>query len=114
MDECAIAEEADGGTSISLAKALPDNAPFDATSARSVADTLSASTDVDSTAELQRQNRELIGALADLRERQEELTHLTRELEDTNRGVVALYAELDARADHLRRADESKSRFCRT
>ncbi|MDR5775109.1 ATP-binding protein [Caballeronia sp. LP006] len=111
MDECAIAEEADGGTSISLAKALPDNAPFDATSARSVADTLSASTDVDSTAELQRQNRELIGALADLRERQEELTHLTRELEDTNRGVVALYAELDARADHLRRADESKSRF---
>jgi nitrogen-specific signal transduction histidine kinase len=39
------------------------------------------------------------------------LTRLTRELEDTNRGVVALYAELDARADHLRRADESKSRF---
>jgi CheY-like chemotaxis protein len=34
-----------------------------------------------------------------------------RELEDINRGVVALYAELDARADHLRRADESKSRF---
>src|SRR5262249_157387 len=34
-----------------------------------------------------------------------------RELEDTNRGVVALYAELDEKADHLRRADELKSRF---
>ena len=31
--------------------------------------------------------------------------------EDTNRGVVALYAELDEKADHLRRADEMKSRF---
>ena len=36
---------------------------------------------------------------------------LNRELEDTNRGVVALYAELDEKADHLRRADELKSRF---
>ena len=36
---------------------------------------------------------------------------LNRELEDTNRGVVALYAELDEKADHLRRADEIKSRF---
>jgi signal transduction histidine kinase len=36
---------------------------------------------------------------------------LNRELEDTNRGVVALYAELDARADFLRKASEVKSRF---
>ena len=43
--------------------------------------------------------------------RQEELVRLNRELEDTNRGVVALYAELDERADHLRRADEIKTRF---
>lgn len=33
------------------------------------------------------------------------------ELQDTNRGVVALYAELDERADHLRRADELKTKF---
>ena len=43
--------------------------------------------------------------------RQDELVRLNRELEDTNRGVVALYAELDEKADHLRRADEMKSRF---
>src|SRR5262249_6365687 len=34
-----------------------------------------------------------------------------RELEDTNRGVVALYAELDDRADYLRRASELKTAF---
>ena len=43
--------------------------------------------------------------------RQDELERVNRELEDTNRGVVALYAELDERADHLRRADEVKTRF---
>jgi signal transduction histidine kinase/CheY-like chemotaxis protein len=65
----------------------------------------------DALAELQRQNRELLAALADLRARQDELARVNRELDDTNRGVVALYAELDERADHLRRADEMKSRF---
>jgi len=46
-----------------------------------------------------------------LRGRQEELELLNRELEDTNRGVVALYAELDERADYLRRASELKTKF---
>jgi len=36
---------------------------------------------------------------------------LAADEQDTNRGVVALYAELDERADHLRRADELKSKF---
>jgi CheY-like chemotaxis protein/nitrogen-specific signal transduction histidine kinase len=36
---------------------------------------------------------------------------LNAELQDTNRGVVALYAELDEKAEHLRRADEMKSKF---
>ncbi|MDR6585968.1 histidine kinase [Herbaspirillum sp. BH-1] len=61
--------------------------------------------------ETQQQNQELLATLAELKGRQEELLQLTRELEDTNRGVVALYAELDEKADHLRRADEAKSRF---
>ena len=38
-------------------------------------------------------------------------TRLNAELQDTNRGVVALYAELDEKAEHLRRADEMKSKF---
>jgi signal transduction histidine kinase len=61
--------------------------------------------------ELQQQQQELLLALADARDRQEQLARLNRELEHTNRGVVALYAELDEQADHLRRADEMKSRF---
>ncbi len=61
--------------------------------------------------EIDRQNRELLKTLQELRERQEELALLNRELEDTNRGVVALYAELDERADYLRRASELKTTF---
>ena len=36
---------------------------------------------------------------------------LRAELEETNRGVLALYAELDAQADQLREATDLKSRF---
>ena len=61
--------------------------------------------------ELQQQNKELLGALDELRARQMELAHLNRELDETNRGVVALYAELDDRADFLQRASELKSHF---
>jgi signal transduction histidine kinase/DNA-binding response OmpR family regulator len=61
--------------------------------------------------ELRRQNQELLEVLGELRRRQDELSVLNRELEDTNRGVVALYAELDEKADHLRRADQLKTRF---
>src|SRR5439155_19836331 len=61
--------------------------------------------------EIDRQNRELLKTLQELRARQEELALLNRELEDTNRGVVALYAELDERADYLRRASELKTSF---
>src|SRR5262249_10790783 len=62
-------------------------------------------------AEIAEQNRELLGALDELRRRQDELIRLNAELEDTNRGVVALYAELDEKADHLRRADNLKTKF---
>ncbi|MDP8964469.1 MAG: ATP-binding protein [Cyanobacteriota bacterium] len=61
--------------------------------------------------EIQQQNQELLRALAELEKREEALTQLNRELEDTNRGVVALYAELDEKADSLKRASELKTRF---
>ena len=62
-------------------------------------------------AEIEQQNQELLKTLQELRTRQDELELLNRELEDTNRGVVALYAELDERADYLRRASELKTKF---
>ncbi|MES2310076.1 MAG: ATP-binding protein [Verrucomicrobiota bacterium] len=61
--------------------------------------------------EIQRQNQELLTTMEELQQRQIELDQLNHELEDTNRGVVALYAELDEKADYLRRASEIKSRF---
>lgn len=61
--------------------------------------------------EIQRQNQELLRAMAELRKREEELVQLNQELEDTNRGVVALYAELDEKASSLQQANELKTRF---
>jgi signal transduction histidine kinase len=48
---------------------------------------------------------------AALAENQREMEALRAELEETNRGVVALYAELDAQAEQLQKATELKSRF---
>ena len=50
-------------------------------------------------------------SLEEIRRRDEESKQLNQELGDTNRGVVALYAELDERAEQLRKASELKSRF---
>ena len=100
------------GTTVTLRKLLPQDAPRVTSAMIGDIGAQLAALPVDVTlAEVQQQNRELLGTLAELKARQEELMQLTRELEDTNRGVVALYAELDEKADHLRRADEMKSRF---
>jgi signal transduction histidine kinase/CheY-like chemotaxis protein len=61
--------------------------------------------------ELEQQNKELMQTLEALRARQAELATLNKELDETNRGVVALYAELNDKADFLQRASELKSHF---
>jgi signal transduction histidine kinase/CheY-like chemotaxis protein len=100
------------GTTVSLKKLLPARAPFvTADDLRRMAATLAAERPAGPLAEIRQQNQELLRALDIVRTRQEELERVNRELEDTNRGVVALYAELDERADHLRRIDEVKTRF---
>ncbi|MBV8138289.1 MAG: histidine kinase [Deltaproteobacteria bacterium] len=48
---------------------------------------------------------------AELSQRVEQVENLSRELAETNSGVVALYAELDDKAEQLREASELKSRF---
>jgi signal transduction histidine kinase len=48
---------------------------------------------------------------AELAQRVEQIETLSRELAETNSGVVALYAELDDKAQQLREASELKSRF---
>jgi signal transduction histidine kinase/CheY-like chemotaxis protein len=56
-------------------------------------------------------NQEFVRTLEVLNQRQEEIYQLTMELEETNRGVVALYAELDEKAESIKKADQLKSRF---
>jgi signal transduction histidine kinase len=112
MDQCDIVTVAGKGTDITLKKLLPQQAPMiTALHIGKISTELAAQSPDLSLAESLQQNRELLVALAELKTRQVELIELTGELEDTNRGVVALYAELDEKADHLRRADIMKTRF---
>ncbi len=100
------------GTTITLGKFVPRRSePFTAARIAAIAAQLSAVGTADPAIEIQQQNRELLRILEELRLRKEELARLNAELEDTNRGVMALYAELEERATHLRMADETKTRF---
>ena len=100
------------GTTVTLKKLLPPRSDlFSGSRLESIAQELMRDRRRTPLEELRQQNMELVTALDDLRKRQEELETLNRELEDTNRGVVALYAELDEKAEHLRRADDMKTKF---
>jgi signal transduction histidine kinase/CheY-like chemotaxis protein len=112
MDDFAIDKAPGGGTKVRLVKNLPRRAPpVDQATIRRITQTLAADTPANPVEEIQRQNQDMLLQLGELQTRQEELGRINQELQETNRGVVALYAELDDRADHLRRADELKSRF---
>jgi signal transduction histidine kinase/CheY-like chemotaxis protein len=112
MDRFDIETRVGEGTTVILGKLVPPKvAVVGPSELRRVTERLAAERPGGLLEELQAQNRELLASLDDLRRRQDELERLNHELEDTNRGVVALYAELDEKADHLRRADEMKSRF---
>jgi signal transduction histidine kinase/CheY-like chemotaxis protein len=112
MDDFRIESDPGGGTRVTLSKRLPEHAPklTGQRLAKFVSDAskLASQPVLD---EMGAGNRDLLRLIDDMRGRQEELDRLNAELEDTNRGVVALYAGLDERANRLRNADEMKSRF---
>ena len=112
MDAFDIVSTPETGTTVWLRKILPRRAPLVVAGAIApIVDRLIREARQDPLAEVLSQNQELLRTLDELRRRQDELRRLNSELEDTNRGVLALYAELDERADHLRRADDLKSKF---
>jgi signal transduction histidine kinase/CheY-like chemotaxis protein len=112
MDQFDIVSTPGQGTTVWLKKLLPRHTPLlTAPRLTELVDELTRLRPHDPLAEIQQQNQELLQTLAQLQQRQEELERINNELEDTNRGVLALYAELDEKADHLRRADELKTRF---
>ncbi|MBE9158006.1 response regulator [Nodosilinea sp. LEGE 06152] len=105
-------ESSEQGTTVRIGKALPKRSPLlTDLQLQQIRDAVGGRSPQNPYDEIQRQNQELLRAMAELRKREEELTHLNRELEDTNRGVIALYAELDEKASSLQQANELKTRF---
>jgi signal transduction histidine kinase len=112
VDRFEIRTGTPGGTSVTLGKAIPRTAlPLSQGRISEITQALLASAPRDPLSELQAQNHELLRALDEIRARQAEVERLNSELEETNRGVLALYAELDDRALQLGRASELKSNF---
>jgi signal transduction histidine kinase len=114
------------GRVVRMMKRRPANASSDA---RTVREHLAAMLPESTLDELRRNNDDLIAALEDLKGQKEQLlllnaelqdtnrgvmalySELSEELEQTNRGVVALYRELDEKSEQLRAASASKDRF---
>lgn len=119
------------GTRVLLTKALPASARTDEVTLAAVRRSTAAAHVADAVDELRVQNAELVRTLDELTRQQEEQRRLNVELEETNRGVlamydqlsseleetntgvVALYAELDERGRELAAANEAKTRFLR-
>jgi signal transduction histidine kinase/CheY-like chemotaxis protein len=117
---------ASAGPVISMAKQRPAGGVSDIRGTRR---RLAALIPLPALDELRRQNEDLITALSDVQRQKEKLELLNNELEDTNRGVmalygqlsdeleqtnqgvVALYAELEEKSERLREASEAKNRF---
>jgi signal transduction histidine kinase len=111
---------------IRMTKRRPHNSAIDLDAVRERLTALHPESTLD---ELRRHNEDLIATLEDLRQQKEQLlllnaelqetnrgvmalySELSEELEQTNRGVVALYRELDEKSEQLRAASESKDRF---
>jgi signal transduction histidine kinase/CheY-like chemotaxis protein len=129
LDEVRVVPRQDGGTVV-LVKRLPGGviAP---SAERLALVRRQLGTPIGGTAldELRAQNQELLETLENLEHKRRELERLneeleetnrgvvalykelSEELEETNRGVVALYAELDEKSTQLREAAEARTRF---
>jgi signal transduction histidine kinase len=112
MDRFRIETAPDKGTVVELEQIVPKRAGrITKTMLSDVAAALKRDSAADPLEALRDQNLVLLQTLEEIRRRDEESKQLNQELGDTNRGVVALYAELDERAEQLRKASELKSRF---
>ncbi len=90
------------GTVATLSKRLPPGSPaMSGPQAAALAQTVGRAGAENPILALRTQHRELLQSLSALSEREEEAQRLNRELAETNRGVVALYAELELRAEQL-------------
>ncbi|WP_375383576.1 ATP-binding protein [uncultured Sphingomonas sp.] len=102
MDRFELDSHPGRGTDILLGKRLPHAVEaIDGAKLAEIGKVLAATGASDPLVEARTQNQELMQALGGLKAKQEETERLNTELEETNRGVVALYAELDEKAAQL-------------
>jgi signal transduction histidine kinase len=111
VDTFSVRSSPDDGTEIVIGKRLAPGLRISPALVNGAMGAIAAVTSADPMIELQQQSQELLRALAYLREKQTESDRLAQELAETNRGVLALYAELDERALYLERANDLKTRF---
>ncbi|MDB5591575.1 MAG: histidine kinase [Enterovirga sp.] len=111
MDRFDLRSELGRGTAVTLAKRIPAGSPaLTGPKVATVAERVTRSRGDEPGVVLREQNRELLRSLAELAEREEEARRLNGELAETNRGVVALHAELETQAAQLRDAGATLER----
>jgi signal transduction histidine kinase len=111
-DSFSIESEIGSGTTVQIERKLPQGYDMDiALNISNVAGVLTQQLPSSSFDEIQQQNKELLQALDTVQTYAAEIDELNRELRETNRGVVALYAELDEKAISLQSVSELKSQF---
>jgi signal transduction histidine kinase/CheY-like chemotaxis protein len=108
MDDLRI-DSSEKGTIVTLTKFLPKGVA--APSTKTVGQQISSLSAQALSTAAGTQDQEILRLLNDLRERDCEVSQLSRELEETNRGVMVLYSELEDRALELQQASEMKTRF---
>ncbi len=105
-------ETSGAGTTVVLAKSLPRKAlPLNASRIRQIHQELASEPPQSVHEEFSAQNQELLHVWDELRKEQAKLAQVSAELEETNRGVVALYADLEEKAESLQRLNQQKNRF---
>ncbi|HKU41853.1 MAG TPA: hybrid sensor histidine kinase/response regulator, partial [Polyangiales bacterium] len=107
MDRVEISSQPGAGTKVELVKRLPSRARAPSTEQRAqLIDRLRQAAP-----EARAEDREQTRTLLALEQSQRELEFLNRELEETNRGVMVLYNELEEKAEALRRSQAAKNQF---
>ena len=99
------------GTTVFMGKPLPLKLVINQSTIDNITQQLIQKVEANPLEELRSQNKELIHALDELHNKQEELGRLNKELEETNRGVLALYSELSEKAVSLSKINELKTKF---
>lgn len=97
-------ESTSAGTRVEMAKHLPRRSTVDRGTIRSLRAHLAGRLADDPAQELRRLHR-------DVAERDQRIIELTEELDETNRGVMALHGELEERAEYQRQAVELRTRL---